>query len=142
VSAVLTQFDVDASAETVWQALTTPEGIRGWWTTQADVPGGVGSVVKLRFPNAPNSWDLRIDDADENELLRWHCVGGPPPWIDTDIVFRLASAPDGATRVIFDHLGWKDAEEMVRVVTFGWVQMFLRLKSYAESGEPKPFFDF
>jgi hypothetical protein len=31
---------------------------------------------------------------------------------------------------------------MVRIVTFGWVQMFLRLKGYAESGTPQPFFDF
>jgi uncharacterized protein YndB with AHSA1/START domain len=139
---IITQFDADANAETVWSALTTPDGIHGWWTTQAEVPSGTGAVLKLRFPDAPISWDLRVDEAAENERLRWQCVGGPPPWVDTDMLFRLTEAPEGGTRVLFDHVGWKDAEEMVRVVTFGWVQMFLRLKAYAESGKPQPFFDF
>jgi uncharacterized protein YndB with AHSA1/START domain len=142
MSEIITQFDVTAPAATVWQALTTRDGIRGWWTTQAEVPQGTGAVLELRFPDAPISWDLRVDEADENERLHWHCIGGPPPWVDTDILFRLAAAPDGGTRVLFDHVGWKDAEEMVRIVTFGWVQMFLQLKGYAESGKPQPFFDF
>jgi uncharacterized protein YndB with AHSA1/START domain len=78
----------------------------------------------------------------DGERLRRPCVGGPPPWVETDILVRLAPAPEGGTRVRFDHVGWKDAEEMVRFVTFGWVQMFLRLKAYVESGRPQPFFDF
>jgi uncharacterized protein YndB with AHSA1/START domain len=142
MSAIITQFDVDAADGVVWQALTTPEGIRSWWTTQAEVPFGTGAVLKLRFPDAPISWDLRVDEAVENERLRWHCVGGPPPWVDTDILFRLAAAPERGTRMLFDHVGWNDAEEMIRVVTFGWVQMFLRLKGYVETGTPQPFFDF
>jgi uncharacterized protein YndB with AHSA1/START domain len=56
MSEILTQFDVDAAPETVWEALTTEDGIRGWWTTQAEVPEGVGTVLALRFPDAPISW--------------------------------------------------------------------------------------
>ncbi len=141
MSEIITQFDVEAPATTVWNALTTPDGIRGWWTTEAEVPAGTGAVVKLRFPDAPISWELRIDEAAENERLHWHCIAGPPPWVDTDILFRLAARERG-TRVVFDHVGWKDAEEMVRIVTFGWVQMFLQLKAYTETGEPQPFFEF
>ena len=142
MSEIITQFDVEAPTESVWKALTTQDGITSWWTTRAEVPAGTGGVVKLSFPDAPMTWDLRIDEAAENERLRWHCVGGPPQWVDTDMVFRLASAPEGGTRVLFDHVGWKDSEEMVRIVTFGWVQMFVQLKAYAETGDPSPFFDF
>jgi uncharacterized protein YndB with AHSA1/START domain len=142
VSEIISQFDVDASASTVWKALTTADGIRSWWTTRAEVPEGLGTTVKVRFPESPSSWDLRVDEAVENERLRWHCTGGPPPWIETDVLFRLAAAPEGGTRVLFDHVGWKDAEEMVRVVTFGWVEMFQRLRAYVASGKPQPYFDF
>jgi uncharacterized protein YndB with AHSA1/START domain len=142
MSEIITQFDVDAPAATVWHALTTREGIRSWWTTQAEVAEGQAADLRLRFPDAPMSWDFRVEEAAGNELLRWHCVGGPPPWVDTDILFRLVAAPEGGTRVLFDHTGWKDADEIVRVVTFGWVQMFLRLKGYAETGTPQPYFDF
>jgi uncharacterized protein YndB with AHSA1/START domain len=141
MSGIITQFDVEADPGTVWRALTTGEGIRSWWTTQAEADGP-GGDLRLRFPDAPMTWDFHVEEATENELLRWRCVGGPPPWVDTDILFRLAAAPEGGTRVLFDHLGWKDADDMVRVVTFGWVQMFLRLKGYAETGTAQPYFDF
>lgn len=65
----------------------------------------------------------------------------PRRWTPTSSSASTDARDDG-TRVLFDHVGWKDAEEMVRIVTFGWVQMFLRLEGYAESGKPQPFFDF
>jgi uncharacterized protein YndB with AHSA1/START domain len=142
MSEIITQFDVEAPPATVWAALTTAEGIRGWWTTQAEIVSGEHTVVQVRFPDAPMSWDFRVDEALKAERLGWHCVGGPPPWIGTDILFRIGDAPEGGTRVVFDHAGWTDAEEMVRVVTFGWVEMFQRLKAYAASGQPQPYFDF
>ena len=135
---ILMQMDVDAPAERVWQALSTPEGIRAWWTTHADVDA---DVTRLSFPDAPMTWDLRTEEASEGRRLRWRCVGGPPPWIGTDIVFDMAPV-DGATLVRFDHTGWQDADDMVRIVTFGWGQILPRLKQYAETGRPSPFFDF
>jgi hypothetical protein len=42
----------------------------------------------------------------------------------------------------FDHTGWEQADDMVRIVTFGWGQILPRLKQYAETGTPAPFFDF
>ena len=142
MSKMITQFDVDAPATAVWKALSTGEGIRSWRTTQAEVPDGPAAVLNLRFPDAPMSWDLRVDEADENERLRWHCVGGPPPVGRHRHPLPARRGAGGGTRVLFDHVGWKDAEEMVRIVTFGWVQMFLRLKDYAEIGKPQPYFDF
>jgi hypothetical protein len=44
-----------------------------------------------------------------------------------------------------DHTGWRDAEEaeeIVRIVTFGWGQILPRLRQYAETGRPAPFFEF
>lgn len=139
MSEIITQVDVDAAPEALWGALTTTEGLRSWWTTQAEASD---EKVEVRFPDAPMAWELRVDEAVENERLHWHCVGGPPPWVDTDVVFRLEGGPDGGTRVVFDHTGWKDAEEMVRVVTFGWIEMLQRLRAYAASGTPQPYFDF
>jgi uncharacterized protein YndB with AHSA1/START domain len=138
---ILMQMDVDAPADRIWSALSSPEGLRGWWTTHADVDASAGDVVQLSFPDAPITWDLRTEDAAEGKRLRWRCVGGPPQWIGTDIAFEL-DGTDGATRVRFDHTGWREADEMVRIVTFGWGQILPRLKQYAETGSPAPFFDF
>jgi uncharacterized protein YndB with AHSA1/START domain len=138
---ILMQMAVDAPAERVWTALTSPEGVRSWWTSRAEVDARPGGVSRMSFPDAPMTWDLRTEDAEEGRRLRWHCVGGPPPWIDTDVVFDLAES-DGATLVRFDHTGWRDDEAMVRIVTFGWGQILPRLKQHAETGDRVPFFDF
>lgn len=39
-------------------------------------------------------------------------------------------------------VGWRDTDQMFRVVTFGWGQMLARLKGFADTGKPMPYFDF
>ena len=137
------QVDVAADKRAVWDALTTHEGITSWWTTRAEVPQGRGAVLKLRFPDAPITWDLRVDEAQEPERLVWRCVGGPPPWVDTDITFALSPAAQGdGTTVSFDHVGWRETDQTFRIVTFGWGQMLARLKGFLDGGKPLPYFDF
>ena len=74
--------------------------------------------------------------------LARHCVGGPPQWIGTDVRFTLEPAPQGGTRVLLDHTGFPQVDEMFRIVTLGWAQMLLHLKQYLDSGQPAPFFSF
>ena len=143
MSEILMQVDVSADREAVWEALTTEQGITGWWTTRAEVPSGVGRVLRLHFPDAPMTWDLRVDRARAPEELVWHCVGGPPQWVGTEILFGLAPAEQGpGTTIRFDHVGWRETDQMFRVVTFGWGQMLARLKGFADTGKPAPYFDF
>jgi len=136
------QVDVAAEPAAVYAALTTTDGVAGWWTARNESRGEVGETSRFRFPDAPMSWDMRIVEAVPGKALGWHCTGGPPPWIGTDVSWALAAAPDGGTRVGFDHTGFAAKDEMFRVVTMGWAQMILRLKQYAEGGVPVPFFDF
>jgi uncharacterized protein YndB with AHSA1/START domain len=143
VPEILMQLDVAAGQEAVWEALTTHQGITSWWTTRAEVPEGQGAVLKLSFPDAPITWDLRVDQARQPQRLVWHCVGGPPQWVDTEVAFALSPAAQGdATTVRFDHVGWREADQMFRVVTFGWGQMLSRLKGFLDSGKAMPYFDF
>jgi uncharacterized protein YndB with AHSA1/START domain len=143
VPEILMQLDVAAGQEAVWEAITTHQGITSWWTTRAEVPEGAGAVLKLSFPDAPITWDLRVDEARRPERLVWHCVGGPPQWVDTDVTFALSPATQGdGTTVRFDHAGWRDTDQMFRIVTFGWGQMLSRLKGYLDSGKAMPYFDF
>ncbi|HYV32355.1 MAG TPA: SRPBCC domain-containing protein [Candidatus Binatia bacterium] len=88
------------------------------------------------FPYLPMSWDLR---AESGELVAWHCLGGPPGWIGTDIRWTL-SGTDTGTVVVLDHTGFAQVDAEYRIVTLGWAQMILHLKKYLETGEPTPFF--
>jgi uncharacterized protein YndB with AHSA1/START domain len=82
--------------------------------------GGIQIAVdRMWFPDAPIAWELR-----------------------TDVRFTLEPGAQGGTRILFDHTGFAQVDEMFRMVTLGWVQMFLRLSQYLESGQPVPFFQF
>jgi uncharacterized protein YndB with AHSA1/START domain len=139
---IATQIDVTADPAAVYRALSTSDGVAGWWTTRNDTHGTVGQVDQMWFPDAPIAWELRVDEAVPGELLARHCVGGPPGWVGTDVRFALEPAPDGGTRVVFNHAGFAQVDEMFRRVTLGWCQMLLQLKQYTETGKPAPFFDF
>jgi uncharacterized protein YndB with AHSA1/START domain len=133
------QIDIAAPANRLYEALTTPQGVAGWWTTRSEPAGTTGSVDRFWFPAVPTAWEMRVDAAEPGKLLAWHCIGGPPPWVGTDVRWTLEPSDDG-TRLLFDHTGFAEKDEHFRTVTVGWAQMLLRLQSFAQSGTPVPFF--
>lgn len=133
------QIDIDAPQAALYGALTTTEGIAGWWTTRNETSGVQGAVDRFWFPGVPMPWEMRVEAAEPDKLLSWHCVGGPPSWIGTDVRWSLDPGPAG-TRIVFDHTGFAAKDENFRIVTLGWAQMLLRLQEYAQTGTPGPFF--
>lgn len=127
---------VDAAA--AYTALTTQEGITAWWTKRAVVEG---DELRMSFPDAPMTWDMRVVTAEAPSLIEWDCFGGPPGWTSTHLKWQIEKAGD-AVIVRLDHAGFPAVDDMFRVVTVGWAQMLLSLKAYLESGVAKPFFDF
>ena len=53
-----------------------------------------------------------------------------------------SAGDDSGTVIRFDHTGFPAVDDMFRIVTVGWAQMLLSLKTYLETGVRKPFFDF
>jgi uncharacterized protein YndB with AHSA1/START domain len=131
------QIDLAAPPSAVYRALTTTDGIAGWWTTKNETGAAVGDLNRCWFPGGMQ-WDLRVTEADADSRLAWHLEGGPRE--GTDVRWTLSPAPDG-TRILFDHTGFAAIDEAYRIVTLGWAQMLLRLKQYAETGAPNPYFD-
>ena len=134
------QIDIAADPADVYTALTTTDGVAGWWTTRNETSSTVGEINRYYFPDAPFSWDMRIDAAEPGSLVSWHCIGGPPPWIGTDIRWMIRAKPEGGSLVVFDHTGFAGIDETFRIVTLGWAEMVLRLRDYLESGKPVPYF--
>ncbi|MEV0641756.1 SRPBCC domain-containing protein [Streptomyces sp. NPDC050619] len=133
------QIRIEADAETVYRALTTSEGVAGWFTTGAEIGEGVGAVHRLSFPGAPMTWDFRIDQAEAGKRLAQTVVAGPPQWLGTEIAYTLEAHPEGGTMVRLDHTGFAEIDDMFREVTMGWAGMFTRLKEYVETGKPVPY---
>jgi hypothetical protein len=134
---VLFRFDVDAPAGPVLEALKTSEGIKGFWTSRAEVPAAVGETLKLEFAIAPAPFDLRLEQSDDTTVV-WRTETFPPHWVGTTVRWDIKPREVGAT-VSFRHAGFSDEEEVGRVA-YTWGEIMLRLKEYAESGRANPVF--
>lgn len=134
---VLFRFDVDAAPADVLGAVTTTAGIKGFWTTRADVPATVGETVKVEFAQAPLPFDLRLERSDERSVV-WRPQTFPPHWVGTTVHWDVESREGGST-VSFRHAGFDDDIETGQVA-YTWGQIMVRLKEFAESGTPNPLF--
>lgn len=136
------QIDVPGQADAAYRALTTTDGVAGWWTDRNETTGTVGQLDRFHFPGVPISWDMLVEQAEPGKLLTWRCVGGPPEWVGTEVRWTLQAGPgeDGGTLVVLDHTGFTEVDTMFRIVTLGWAQILLRLRDYLGTGTPAPFF--
>jgi hypothetical protein len=73
--------------------------------------------------------------------VAWRVTTYPQWWAGTTIRWQVTSKEDApGTRLLFTHEGFEPNDEMIAIVTPVWAQIILRLKSYAETGTPDPFF--
>ena len=139
-------LDINASPAMVYAALTTPEGLRGWWTQDCDVPAEVGSTIHFRFDRTYK--DMRIDRLQPGREVRWHCtrahiavgeLSRRDEWVGTDIVFRLTPAGEGRTRVDFEHMGLVPALDCYGLCSNGWRYFMSSLQQFVETGCGTPY---
>lgn len=137
--AIQMQFDIAADDPTLRRALTTTAGIRSWWSTRSDLSDG---HLEVSFPDVPQPFEFRAHQ-DPGGTIEWATRGFPPWWAGTTVRWALAPNPDGpGTRLLFRHDGYDVDNPVIPIVTRAWAQIVLRLKGYAESGTPDPFFSF
>jgi uncharacterized protein YndB with AHSA1/START domain len=134
---IVFRFDVDALPEQVLEAVKTSDGIKGFWTSHAEVPSEVGETLELEFPVAPQPFDLRLEQSDERTVV-WRTETFPPHWVGTTVRWDVEPHDDGST-VTFRHAGFPDDDETGRVA-YTWGQIMVQLKEYAETGQPAPVF--
>ncbi len=137
---IVMQVDSAANRATVREALTTHPGITGWWTEQAEVPAGIGGLLKPSFVEAPVPFDLLVKEADDTRVI-WQPQSFPPHWVGTEIRFELSDNPDApGTRVLFTHAGFAEGDPGMPSAAYTWGQTLARLKGYTETGKSQPYF--
>jgi uncharacterized protein YndB with AHSA1/START domain len=129
---------IRAKVSQVYEALATQAGYRGWWNKVGEVDQKPGGEAKLRFvkDGQPVNMRFTIDEMKANESVRWTCIGHDmPSWIGTTLEWRLRES-DGATVLLFEHAGWKDAAP--EPVAQGWRHFMGSLRAYVETGTGEP----
>ena len=128
---ILHRIGVNSSPDDVYEALTTTEGLSGWWTTNTQGSGRVGGVLKFRF--SAGGFDMEVTELDPGRLVRWRVVDGPEEWIGTNVHWDLRQEGD-FTIVLFEHEGWREPVEFMHHCSTKWATYLMSLKSLIETG--------
>ncbi len=141
---ILHRIGVTSAPDDVYAALTTVEGLAGWWTEDAAGDGSVGGAIRFGFEPGEAvadhaAFEMKVLEAQAAELVRWEVTAGPPEWIGTEIRFELKQE-DGFTIVLFRHGGWKEPVEFMNHCSTKWATFPMSLKRFVETGtgEPSP----
>ncbi len=119
----------------VYDALTTLDGLAGWWTVKTTGDPGLGGVIEFRFEEG--GADMKVVALEPGRHVRWEVVDGPAEWIGTHIDFDLVQ--DGAWTVLrFRHEGWREPVEFMHHCSTKWATFLLSLKQLVETGSGTP----
>ncbi|MGN6494962.1 MAG: SRPBCC family protein [Agriterribacter sp.] len=148
---------INASAETVYKALVTQEGLSAWWTPQTEAEPEINSIARFTFGSGYFK-EMRIINLAPNNQVEWICIAGAEEWVGTTISFQLESADretllrshpeltdqvqqqDGGygTVLIFCHNDWKGYTPMYAECNYTWGRFLRSLKLFCETGKALP----
>jgi uncharacterized protein YndB with AHSA1/START domain len=136
---ILHRIGATASPEAVYAALTTIDGLAGWWTEDTTGDPEVGGVIRFRFAGAPepSGFDMLVLEAKPDERVLWEVVAGPEEWVGTRVGFEL-SQEDDYTVVMFRHDGWQEAVPFMFHCSTKWGAFLMSLKQLVETGSGQP----
>jgi uncharacterized protein YndB with AHSA1/START domain len=133
---ILQRVGVKATVAEVYAAITSVEGLAGWWTTQTVGEGNeLGGV--LRFTFVPGGFDMKVIELVPDKRVQWEVVEGPDEWVGTQVIWDLAQVDEWAI-INFKHEGWKEPVEFMAHCTTKWASYLLSLKSLVETGQGAP----
>lgn len=133
---ILHRVGAKASRDEVYRALTTPEGLAGWWTRETSGDGAPDGVLAFRFGEL-GGFDMKVLEAEEGERVLWEVIDGPEEWIGTQISWDLRTEGD-FTVVMFAHKGWREPVEFMHHCSTKWATFLMSLKSLVETGTGAP----
>jgi uncharacterized protein YndB with AHSA1/START domain len=136
---ILHRVGITTPQDAVYDALTTTEGLAGWWTTNVGGDGDAGGVLKFRFEGAPDpgGFDMNVLEAKSAERVLWEVVDGPEEWVGTQVSWDLRTEGD-YTIIMFAHRGWREPVEFMHHCSTKWATFLVSLKSFLETGRGAP----
>lgn len=126
-----------ASPDVVFEALTTTEGLAGWWTPVTG-DGLAGGVLTFSFGPAAQAV-MRVDAAERGSGVRWTnlaCI--VEDWVGTTVHFDIEATSEGGTELRFRHAGLTPQLECYTDCQSGWDHFIPSLRAYAETGIGNP----
>jgi uncharacterized protein YndB with AHSA1/START domain len=138
---IIHKIGIKAPPSKVYGAVSSVDGIAGWWTRDTSGDAKLGGTVNVLF-RSPNGdvkgrMGFELTKLVPNEKVVWRVTSGPEEWIGTDVTFELSQRGD-YTVVVFGHRNWREAKEFTAHCSMKWATFLLSLRQLAETGTGLP----
>jgi uncharacterized protein YndB with AHSA1/START domain len=132
------EVDIAAPRERVLAALTTLDGLEGWWTPEVTGSPAAGGELTFTFDDRRQDISMRVERADSGSVV-WTCLGYPkfPEWAGTTLAFELRGEGD-TTHLEFHHFGLTPTCDCYGLCSRGWDHYLASIKAYVETGTGNP----
>lgn len=127
---------IESSAEKIYNAITTIEGLSGWWSPETEAKPEIESVARFAFGDYFK--EMKITDLDPFKKVKWLCLKAYDEWLGTTITFEL-KPHDKGTVLFFHHDGWKKYTQEFASCSYDWAVFLRSLKFLCETGKGLPF---
>lgn len=131
---------IEAPVEKVYKALTTQEGLAGWWTPDTVAKPEVGSILRFAF-GSDYFKEMKVEELKPYSKVKWLCVKAYEDWIGTTLTFELDPHHKGCM-LFFHHDGWENYTPEFASCSYDWALFFRSLKFLCETGQGFPYPDF
>jgi uncharacterized protein YndB with AHSA1/START domain len=125
-----------ADPSQVYAALTTVDGLAGWWTDNTSGNADAGGKLEFRFPPV-GGFDMEVLDATPASHVAWRVVDGPDEWLGTTIDWTIRQEGEW-TIILFEHAGWREPVEFMHHCSTKWGSFLMSLKALVETGTGDP----
>ncbi len=138
---IIHKIGIKAPISTVYAALSTVEGVAGWWTKDTSGDSKLGGTIKVLFRSPAGElrgqMEFELLKLDANEQVVWRVKSGPEEWLGTDVTFALSQQGE-YTVVLFGHRNWREAVEFTAHCSMKWATFLLSLRQLVETGAGQP----
>ena len=133
---ILHTVEIATTPDRLYDALTTPRGLAGWWTPQVTAAPHVGAVNELHFGGVTLA--VRVDELVPGRRVVWSGVEVPPDWARMRVIFEI-DPRDDAVELTFRQTGLPTAYEDFARFSYLWAQYLRSIKLLLETGTGEPF---
>lgn len=132
---------IGVGPEQVFAALTTLEGLAGWWTPLVSGDPAAGGTLVFRFAGLDEHIVMVVDELAPPRRVVWRCGEhtGHPEWHGTEITFALEPGEDGSCVLRLHHAGLLPRMQCYEVCASGWESFMASIARFAETGRGTPF---
>jgi uncharacterized protein YndB with AHSA1/START domain len=135
---VYAEVGITASPGRVYEALTTLDGLAGWWTPMVTGDPHAGGQVVCGFGN--QRIVVRVTEATCPTRVRWACLEHSkfPEWDGTNLRFDIRPDDQGGGVVAFEHAGLLTSLSCFPACSVGWRHYLASLSAYVSTGQGIP----